>query len=200
MISLKQTVIVEGKYDKIKLGSFISSPIVETNGFRIFSDREKREMLRMLAKTCGLVILTDSDAAGFKIRNHIKSFIKEGEVVNAFIPQIKGKERRKIAPSAEGTLGVEGMSEEIILRALESAGVTGRTGEPPRDSVTKQDFYADGLIGAPGSAELRARLAAEVGLPEYISTNGLLEILGNVMSRERYAAVIERLKNSAADE
>ena len=123
MITLKQAVVVEGKYDKIKISSFIKAIIITTDGFGIFKNKSKREFIKKLAKTNGLIILTDSDRAGQIIRSHIKSFVQNGRIYNAYVPQILGKESRKTAPSKEGILGVEGLEKKIIVKALEKAGV-----------------------------------------------------------------------------
>ena len=123
MIELGQVVIVEGKYDKIKLSSFIDATIITTEGFGIFKNREKKKYIRRLAEKNGIIILTDSDRAGQIIRNHIKSFVNNGKIYNVYIPQIFGKEKRKVEPSKEGTIGVEGMEKDVIIKALEKAGV-----------------------------------------------------------------------------
>ena len=151
MIKLSQAVIVEGKYDKIKLSSVLDTVIIATNGFGIYKDKEKTELIRTLAKSCGIVILTDSDTAGFRIRNHIKGCCKEGQIINVFIPQIKGKEKRKEKPSSEGYLGVEGMDEQVLINALHSAGVIAESSD--RTSfLSKADMLDDGLVGGKDSA------------------------------------------------
>ena len=146
MIQLKEAVIVEGKYDKMKLSQFIDGVIIETNGFRIFKSEQKRAFIKKLAETCGIVILTDSDRAGFLIRNHIKSFVPRERIKNAYIPEIRGKERRKSEPSKEGLLGVEGMGEETILRALRQAGcdIFGPA-ESREQWLDQRTLYADAL-------------------------------------------------------
>ena len=148
MIQLKEAVIVEGKYDKMKLSQFIDGVIIETSGFQIFKSEQKREYIKKLAETCGIVILTDSDRAGFLIRNHIKSFVPRERIKNAYIPEIRGKERRKAEPSREGLLGVEGMGEEILLKALEQAGCEVHGPASAQEQwLDQRILYADGLLG-----------------------------------------------------
>ena len=185
MIHLTQAVVVEGKYDKIRLSSLIDAPIFVCDGFRIFKDKEKLALLRRLAKEKGLLILTDSDAAGFKIRGHIKGAIKEGKVYHAYIPQILGKESRKRVPSKEGTLGVEGMERSVLEESLRKSGVLFADGPKP-DPITRMDFYEAGLSGGENSAALRQLLLKELELPSYLSSAALLEAVNALMSREAF--------------
>lgn len=185
MIHLTQAVVVEGKYDKIRLSSLIDAPIFVCDGFRIFKDKEKLALLRRLAKEKGLLILTDSDAAGFKIRGHIKGAIKEGKVYHAYIPQILGKEARKRVPSKEGTLGVEGMERSVLEESLRKSGVLFADGPKP-DPITRMDFYEAGLSGGENSAALRQLLLKELELPSYLSSAALLEAVNALMSREAF--------------
>ncbi|MBC8536127.1 toprim domain-containing protein [Feifania hominis] len=193
-IAVREAIIVEGKYDKIKLSAVVDGLIIETGGFRIFKDREKMQMLRELARRRGLLILTDSDRAGFVIRGYLRGAIPEGSIRNAYIPDILGKERRKAAPSKEGKLGVEGMELQTLRDALERAGVTPRAPQerPPR-RVTKTDFYEAGLSGGQGSAQRRARLCRELSLPENLSAKGLLEMVNVLMDFEEYRQTVSRL-------
>lgn len=191
MICLTQAVVVEGKYDKIRLSSLIDAPIFVTDGFRIFKDREKLALLRRLAKERGLLILTDSDAAGFKIRGHIKGAIKEGKVYHAYIPQILGKESRKKQPSKEGTLGVEGMERSVLEEALRKSGILFADG-PKKDPVTRMDFYEAGLSGGENSAEKRQALLKTLELPSYLSSSALLEAVNALMSREEFLETVAR--------
>lgn len=147
MIKLKEAVIVEGKYDKIKLSSLVDGLIITTDGFGIFKDREKRELIKTLAKKRGIIILTDSDSAGFLIRSHIKGFVSEGEIKNVFIPDVFGKEKRKSAPSKEGKLGVEGMDRELLENALKKAGIVEEKTNPNAKKVLKSDLFEDGISG-----------------------------------------------------
>lgn len=196
MINLKETIVVEGVYDRIKLSSIISSPIIETGGFRIFKDKEKRHLLKLLAAKNGLVILTDSDAAGFKIRNHISSFIPKNQIKNVYVPQILGKEKRKTSPSAEGTIGVEGMEKDIILKALENAGVL-QSEHPknPENEITKELLFDNGFIGGKNSKQKRLKLLKMLNLPEYITTASLLVILNQMLELEEYLKLVKELED-----
>lgn len=194
MIRVKEAVIVEGKYDKIKLSSIIDGLIIETHGFQIFKDKEQMALLRKLAAERGLLILTDSDGAGFVIRNYLTGCIPKNQVKHAYIPDLFGKEKRKEKPSKEGKLGVEGVPAHVIRQALEKAGVC-CTGEPEEKGlpITKADLFAAGLSGGAGSAEKRRLLQKELSLPERLSPNGLLQILNATMTREEFLAKMEKL-------
>ena len=187
MIQVKQAVIVEGKYDKIKLESFLDAVIIPTDGFRIFKDPEKCAMLRALADTVGLIVLTDSDAAGFQIRNFIRSVTRHSSnVVDIYIPQIPGKERRKSAPGKEGLLGVEGVPADEILRALETAGATARPRKQGRE-ITYADLYELGVSGTPDSARRRRDLLQALGLPPRLSKKAMREVLNTLYTYEELA-------------
>ncbi len=191
MIKIKQAIIVEGKYDKNKLSSLVDAVIITTDGFGLYKDKEKAALIRALAKKTGIVILTDSDSAGFKIRSRIKSIAGGGEIINAYIPDIYGKERRKTAPSKEGKLGVEGMSAEVLLEVFRKAGITAQRGEeknsPP---VTKSDLLDMGLCGGENSSVKRAALQKKLGLPERLSANGLLEIINVMYTRDEFLDIV----------
>ncbi|MCI7804412.1 MAG: DUF4093 domain-containing protein [Oscillospiraceae bacterium] len=193
MIKLEQAVIVEGKYDKIKLSSIIDAVIITTNGFNIFKDKEKLELIRYYAEKTGIIIMTDSDSAGFTIRNHIKGAVKKGTIINVYIPDIMGKEKRKIKPSAEGKLGVEGVEKKIILEALEKAGVTASAGEE-REKITKTDLFTLGLSGGKNSSELRKKLLEYLKLPSLLSPNSMLEVLNTMLSLEELEEIMCRIK------
>ncbi len=186
MIKIKQAIIVEGKYDKIRLANIVDTVIVPVHGFLVYRDRETAELIRTLARTTGIIILTDSDSAGFQIRNKIKELARDGEVTHVYIPDIRGKERRKREPSKQGLLGVEGISDEILLEAFEKAGVTAKTREAPKDPITKSDLLDMGLIGSESSAKKRAELQKKLGLPERLSANMLLEILNVMYTKESF--------------
>lgn len=186
MIRIKQAVIVEGKYDKIRLSNIVDAVIVPVNGFSVYKDKETAELIRMLARKTGIVILTDSDSAGFQIRNKIKELARDGEVIHVYVPDIKGKERRKREPSKQGLLGVEGIDDGILLEAFKKAGVFAESKDKPRDPITKADLLERGLIGAENSSERRAELQRKLGLPERLSANMLLEILNVMYSREEF--------------
>lgn len=186
MIRIKQAVIVEGKYDKIRLSNIIDTIIVPVNGFSVYKDKETAELIGMLARKTGIVILTDSDSAGFQIRNKIKELARGGEVIHVYVPDIKGKERRKREPSKQGLLGVEGIDDEILLEAFRKAGVFAEPSDRPRDPITKADLLECGLIGGENSAERRAELQRRLGLPERLSANMLLEMLNVMFTREEF--------------
>lgn len=179
MISVKEVIVVEGRYDRNTLSQAFDAVIVETSGFGVFNDREKLALLRRLAEARGLVVLTDSDGAGFVIRNFLKGAIDPALVKQAYIPDIAGRERRKRAPSKEGKLGVEGMKPEVLIEALRRAGATLGGEEPARRAggITKATLYELGLSGGPGSAEKRRALLKELDLPEKLSANALLDVL-----------------------
>lgn len=179
MISVKEVIVVEGRYDRNTLSQVFDAVIVETSGFGVFNDREKLALLRRLAEARGLVVLTDSDGAGFVIRNFLKGAIDPALVKQAYIPDIAGRERRKRAPSKEGKLGVEGMKPEVLIEALRRAVATLGGEEPARRAggITKATLYELGLSGGPGSAEKRRALLKELDLPEKLSANALLDVL-----------------------
>ena len=199
MIHLRQAVVVEGKYDKIRLSALVDGPILVTNGFRIFKNREQLALLRRLARQDGILILTDSDAAGFKIRNYIKSAVPNGRIYHAYIPEILGKEARKDHPSKEGTLGVEGMDLQILAAALQKSGVLFAEG-PKKDPVTRMAFYENGLSGRPDSSQKRLSLLRELSLPHYLSAAALLEAVNALMSREDFLRLLDRLDTAGPQE
>lgn len=193
MIRLKQAVVVEGKYDKIKLKNFIEAEIFTTDGFAIFKNRQKTEMLRKIAEQRGLIILTDSDSAGFVIRGHLTSVINPQYITNVFVPEIKGKEKRKTQGSAQGLLGVEGLSEQVITEALKRAGVNIDGSEPikPLDKITHTDLFEVGLSGGANSKQKRADLCQKLQLPTGMSTNQLLSALNSLYSKEELYKLFE---------
>lgn len=184
MIKLRQAIVVEGRYDKNALAQLVDAPIFETRGFGVMKDAALLAFLRRVAAERGLVILTDSDGAGFVIRNYLKSALPKEGVYHAYIPDIPGKERRKAQPGKEGKLGVEGMRPEILLQALRQAGVEAE--ETPRDPITKTDLYLAGLSGGPGSAERRRACMQSLGLPEHLGSNGFLDALNLLMTRAEF--------------
>lgn len=193
MIHLKQAVIVEGKYDKIKLKNFIDAEIFTTDGFAIFKNRQKTEMLRKIAEQRGLIILTDSDSAGFLIRGHLTSVINPRYITNVFVPEIKGKEKRKSEASAQGLLGVEGLSEQVIVESLRKAGVS-LDGTAPKENlekITHTDLFELGLSGGTDSRQKRAELCKKLRLPTGMSTNQLLSALNSLYSREKLFELFE---------
>ena len=193
MIHLNQTVVVEGKYDKIKLQSVLDANILETGGFQLFQDREKADLLRRLARRDGIIVLTDSDIAGFRIRSYIKNIVgNEGKVTHVYIPDVFGKEKRKDKPSKEGKLGVEGISSQMLLAAFERAGVFSEKKRRER-AITKMDFYRDGLTGGADSRSKRKILVKALNLPEHLSANALVGVLNSLMNYEEYKNLIAQL-------
>lgn len=191
MHSIREVIVVEGRYDKNALSQVVDAVIIETSGFGIFNDAEKRKLLQTMAEARGLIVLTDSDGAGFVIRNYIKGSVDPKLVKHAYIPDIYGKERRKSAPSREGKLGVEGMKPQVLLDALIRAGATFDDEENKKTAprISKADMYARGLSGREGSAEKRARLIKQLGLPERLTADGLLDVLNATMSREEFLSI-----------
>ncbi len=197
MIKLNMPVIVEGKYDKIKLANFIDAVIIETDGFRIFKNAEKRAFIKKLAIQTGIIVMTDSDSAGFKIRNFIRNIAKDGTVINVYIPDVMGKEKRKTEPSKEGKLGVEGLSEEIITQALEKAGVFHTESEVKKQKqVTLTDFYIDGISGNPDAKKNRQALLKMLDLPQKLSTSQLLKLINAFMTYDDYKNAVQSILNS----
>lgn len=196
MIHLKEAVIVEGKYDKIKLKNFIDAEIITTDGFRIFKNKEKINMLRRIAEKKGIIILTDSDSAGFLIRGHLTGVIDPKFIMNVFVPPIKGKERRKEKASAERLLGVEGLSEEIIIQSFEKAGIgiDSKAEETPK--ITSTDLFKLGLSGGDNSREAREKLLKSLDLPVGMSTKQMLTALNSLYSLEE----LEKTMEENADE
>lgn len=187
---LRQAVVVEGKYDQNTLRQLVDTAVFATNGFADMKDPALLRLLRHAAQTTGLIILTDSDGAGFLIRNTLKGMLPKEGVLHAYIPDIPGKERRKAAPGKEGLLGVEGMRPEIILQALRDAGgeFEDSCEQPTREPITKQDFFALGLSGKPDSAARRGALLKELDLPAHMSANALLQAVNTLFSREEFLA------------
>lgn len=195
-LKLRQAIVVEGKYDQNTLRQLVDTAIFTTNGFTGMKDPALLRLLQQAAQTTGLIILTDSDGAGFLIRNTLKSALPETGVLHAYIPDLPGKEKRKTAPGKEGLLGVEGMTPEILLKALRNAGAEftdGSTPPPAREPITKQDLFALGLSGGPESAKKRAALLKALSLPAHMSANALLQALNVLFSREEFFTQARRL-------
>ena len=202
MIKVNEVIVVEGRYDKNTLSQIIDGTIIETQGFGIFSDRQKLALFRRLAETRGLVVLTDSDGAGFVIRNFLKGAIDPKLVKHAYIPDIVGKERRKSSPSKEGKLGVEGMSREVIIKALINAGVSlDEAAESAKsEPITKADLYERGLSGGKGSNEKRQALLKKLNLPAKLSPNAMLDVLNALMTRDEFVKLTETLSADSTTE
>ena len=191
MLQIKQAIIVEGKYDKIKLSSLVKAVIIQTNGFGIYKNPELLELIRHYAKTTGILILTDSDRAGFQIRNYIRGAVPEGEIRHIYIPDIFGKEKRKAKPSAEGKIGVEGIEADILREAFRKAGVLTEE-KAVSEPITKTDLYLTGLNGGQNSAEKRRAFQKKLGLPSMLSASSLLEVLNSMMTREEFFSMTEK--------
>lgn len=196
MLKINQAIVVEGKYDKIKLASVVDAVIIVTDGFRIFKDAEKLELIRYYARKTGIIILTDSDSAGRKIRGYIKGAVNDGKITNVFIPDIFGKEKRKEKPSAEGKLGVEGIDKDILIKAFEKSGICSEESGREKD-ITKFTLYELGLSGSADSRKLRENLQKSLGLPSLMSTGSLIEVLNVMMTREE---LLEYMKKSGGAE
>ena len=196
MYKVTEVIVVEGRYDKNTLSQVVDAVIIETSGFGVFNDKEKQKLLRMLAQKRGLIVFTDSDGAGFVIRNFIKGCVPPEYVKHAYIPDIYGKERRKSKASKEGKLGVEGMTPEIIIESLRRAGATidGDCAEKPT-AITKADFYKMGLSGKAESSVKRAQLLQKLDLPSKLTADGLLQVLNAIMSREEFMNIDKLLED-----
>ena len=195
MVKIKEAIVVEGRYDKNTLSQVVDTLILETAGFGVFKDTEKLALLRKVAEKRGLIVLTDSDGAGFVIRNYLKGAIDPALVKHAYIPDRPGKERRKRAPGKEGKLGVEGMDPQALLDALRRAGATfleERSGERREPVLTKADLFALGLTGRPDSAAKRAVLLKQLDLPGHLNANALLDVLSALYDREELASLLEK--------
>ena len=192
MYRVREVIVVEGRYDKNTLSQIVDATIIETAGFGIFNNAQKQKLLRTMAEARGLIVLTDSDGAGFVIRNFIKGCVDPKLVKHAYIPDVAGKERRKAAPSKEGKLGVEGMRPQVLLDALIRAGATIDGADAPDTHggrITKADMFARGLSGGTGSRVKRAALIKKLDLPEKLTADALLDVLNATMSREGFYAL-----------
>lgn len=195
MLKINQAILVEGKYDKIKLSSFIDGVILTTEGFQIFKNKEKCAMIKTLADTTGLLVITDSDVAGFKIRNFIKSITQNSpNVMNLYIPQIKGKEKRKHMASKEGYLGVEGFDIQLLKELFEQHQVNYQSQEKVTRKITKLDLYEYGFSGTDNSGQKRARLLSVLKLPSHLSANALIPVLNALMSYEEFQKLAQTIE------
>ena len=195
MVKIREAIVVEGRYDKNTLSQIVDAPILETSGFGIFKDKQQMALLRRIAETRGLIVFTDSDGAGFVIRNHIKSAIPGKYLKHAYIPDIYGKERRKAAPGKEGKLGVEGMTRETILESLRRAGATMEGEEVPASKqITKQDLMELGLSGTADASAKRLKLLKHLHLPERMSPNAMLQALNLLYNIEELTTIVESME------
>ncbi len=203
MIKIREAVIVEGKYDKIRLSNFIDGLIITTEGFGIFKNKEKQALIRHLAEKRGILILTDSDGAGFVIRNFLKGTVPRDKLYHAYIPDIAGKERRKAVPSKEGKIGVEGISDEILMKAIAASGahcsITDETIKKEKD-ITKADLYIYGLTGGVDSGKRRNELKEYLKLPENMTCNSLVDVLNCIMTKEEFEQICKKLYNNGQEE
>ena len=195
MVKIREAIVVEGRYDKNTLSQIVDAPILETAGFGIFKDKKQMALLRQVAQKRGLIVFTDSDGAGFVIRNHIKGAIPGKFLKHAYIPDVYGKERRKSTPGKEGKLGVEGMTREVILDALRKCGAT-IEGEDamPRNAITKQDLMELGLSGGAGASARRLALLKKLNLPEHMSANAMLQALNLLYTLEELSIIVDQLE------
>lgn len=191
MIKINEAVIVEGKYDKIKLSNLIDTLIIETNGFGIYKDKSRLDFIRALARERGIVILTDSDHSGFQIRNYIAAGIPKNRIKHIYIPDIYGKEKRKAEPSKEGKLGVEGMCDELLIKLFEAAGVSAEK-TVKTDPVTNYDLYELGISGAPNAKQNKKKLLDQLNLPEFLSTNSLLSYINSTMDKKEFLEIAKK--------
>lgn len=192
MLKINEAVIVEGRYDKIKLSNILDTLIVETNGFGIYKDKEKLFFIKRLAEERGIIVLTDSDHSGFQIRNYISSGIPKDRIKHIYIPDIYGKEKRKAAPSKEGKLGVEGMDAELLKKLLEQAQVKVENSENP-NPITSYDLFELGFSGTPNAKKNKRKLLKTLDLPEFLSTSSLLSYINSSMTREKFLNIVENL-------
>jgi len=201
MVRIQQAILVEGRYDKNTLMQIVDAPIFQTNGFGIMHDKEQLALLRSVAEKRGLIVFTDSDGAGFVIRNFIKSAIAPQFLIHAYIPDVPGKEKRKSSPGKEGKLGVEGMTPEIILEALRRAGATleGESEKRSDAEITKQDMMELGLSGDQNSAQKRKQLLKFLDFPEHMSSNAMLQALNVLYTREELSHILQRLMEREHD-
>lgn len=192
MLKIKEAVIVEGRYDKLKLSNILDTLIVETNGFGIYKDKEKLAFIRKLARERGIIILTDSDHSGFQIRNYLASGIPKEQVKHLYIPDVFGKEKRKDKPSKEGKLGVEGIDDALLIKLFQSKGITARIVDK-KDPVTNFDLFDFGFSGAEGAKQKKKKLLKVLDLPEFLSTNSLLSYINSSMTRQEFISLCEKI-------
>lgn len=214
-IRLKETVIVEGRYDRIRLSELIESPMIETGGFRVFKDKEKQELIRAVAKRRGILVMTDVDSAGFVIRNFLRGIVPQEQILHAYIPTIKGKEKRKQEASKEGILGVEGIDRDALIESIrnsgahiinslplskgggsahaDSEGLQNCTSDSENLSITKTDFFDYGLSGCANSAQHREEVLTSLGLPTYLTTNAMISALNCLFTKDEFEQYLSQL-------
>lgn len=196
-IKIKETIIVEGKYDKIRLSPLFDANIIELGGFQIYNNKDRLALIRRIAEKSGIIILTDSDSAGFRLRHYLSSAVPKDRITNVFIPDIFGKEKRKAKPGKENLIGVEGMTTEILLEAFKKAGISLESAVSERKApLTKAYLYELGLSGGENSAELRRKLCEYFSLPKMLSANSLAEILPIITDEAELSSALEKIKES----
>ena len=196
-IKIKETIVVEGKYDKMRLSPLFDANIIELGGFQIYNNKDRLALIRRIAEKNEIIILTDSDSAGFKLRHYLSSAVPKANIKNVFIPNVSGKEKRKAKPGKEKLIGVEGMTTEVLLEAFRKAGIDPETGSNERkEPFSKAFLYEIGLSGGEGSAALRKKLCEVYSLPLMLSSNSLAEILPIITTEEELLSSIEKIKNS----
>ena len=195
MIKIKMPIIVEGKYDKITLENVVDALIIPTNGFSIFKDKEKCELIRTFAERDGIIVLTDSDSAGNMIRSYIKNIVGDGKIINVYIPQLKGKEKRKSTPSKEGLLGVEGISKLELQKALERSGVTNAANIEKKNPITKTDMFLYGLSGSKNASENRKKVLEKLNLPTNLSPNAMLDVINALLTKKEFEEMAKECLN-----
>lgn len=194
MLHTDKAIIVEGRYDKARLSGIIDALIITTDGFGIFNSKEKQTLIKKIAREKGILILTDSDAAGFKIRNFLKNIVPENAVTHAYIPDIYGKEKRKESPSKEGKIGVEGIDNSLLEKALADSGLfSSKTIKRSNRQITNADLYEAGITGGENSAEKRRQLLHSVGLPARLTGKNLLSVLNTFMTYEEFFEITREL-------
>lgn len=198
-ITVRQAVVVEGRYDKAKLSSIIDGMIITTDGFRIYKDKEKAQLLRAVALKQGVIVITDSDHAGFQLRGYLRSILQGADITHVYVPQVEGKEKRKRHAGKEGLLGVEGIAADTLRKLIGEAVLQAQkksfssadeADEIKRRRITKQDFFEDGLSGGENSLKKRQELLKKLGLPLYITANALLEVVNSLLTYEEYKALL----------
>lgn len=194
-IKIKETIIVEGKYDKMRISPLFDANIIELGGFQIYNNKDRLALIRRIAEKSGIIILTDSDSAGFKLRHYISSAVPKAQITNVFIPNVFGKEKRKTKPGKENLIGVEGMSTEVLLEAFRKAGIDPENENAERKpALSKAYLYELGLSGGAGSAELRRKLCEYYSLPKLLSANSLAEILPIITTEKELLSAVEEIK------
>lgn len=203
-IELREAVIVEGRYDKIRLSAFIASPIIETGGFRLFKDKERQALIRSIAERRGILIMTDVDSAGFVIRNFLRGIVPADQVKHAYIPTVMGKERRKSEPSKEGILGVEGLDREALIESIRKSGAQieqripfsdGTSASAEESVISKLDFFEYGLTGSENSARHREEVLSDLGLPKYLTVNAMISALNCLFTKEEFETYLSQLND-----